>query len=104
MLADWGYQPFSQKSDCVLYLIRVRGGVCLGRRQPHTHRCNDRIGCAFLPYSDWRFHLFGGRFRMGDPVEYAISASVVIACIALSYITGGQGFAPFFYDWAGMYE
>ena len=41
---------------------------------------------------------------MGDPVEYAISASVVIACIALSYITGGQGFAPFFYDWAGMYE
>ncbi|AXB34764.1 hypothetical protein DSB67_25520 (plasmid) [Vibrio campbellii] len=40
----------------------------------------------------------------GDPVEYAISAGVVIVCIGLSHITGGQGFAPFFYDWAGMYE
>nr|WP_169317559.1 hypothetical protein [Vibrio campbellii] len=32
----------------------------------------------------------------GDPVEYAISAGVVIVCIILSHITGGQGFAPFF--------
>ncbi|UTZ25194.1 hypothetical protein HB762_28435 (plasmid) [Vibrio campbellii] len=37
-------------------------------------------------------------------MEYAISAGVVIVCIGLSHITGGQGFAPFFYDWAGMYE
>ena len=61
-------------------------------------------GVPFSPYSDRRFHLFGGRFRTGDPVEYAISAGVVIVCIGLSHITGGQGFAPFFYDWAGMYE
>ncbi|EKO5187824.1 metal-dependent hydrolase [Vibrio vulnificus] len=61
-------------------------------------------GVPFSPYSDRRFHLFGGRFRTGDPIEYAISASVVIACIAVSHITGSQGFAPFFYDWSGMYE
>ncbi|CAH1539036.1 hypothetical protein THF5H11_260017 [Vibrio jasicida] len=28
----------------------------------------------------------------------------MIICIAPSHITGGQGFAPFFYDWAGVYE
>ncbi|ELU51243.1 hypothetical protein B878_14055 [Vibrio campbellii CAIM 519 = NBRC 15631 = ATCC 25920] len=42
-------------------------------------------------------HLFGGRFRTGDTVEYVIFAG-------LSHITGGPSFAPFFYDWAGMYE
>ncbi|HGS5072786.1 TPA: hypothetical protein ACMDVJ_004222 [Vibrio parahaemolyticus] len=31
-----------------------------------------------------------------DPVEYAISAGVVIVCIALSYITEGKGFLPLF--------
>nr|WP_257784184.1 hypothetical protein [Vibrio scophthalmi] len=25
-------------------------------------------------------------------------------CIALNHVTGGQGFAPFFYDWSGMYD
>lgn len=59
---------------------------------------------SFSPYSDRRFHLFGGRFRTGDPIEYAISAAVVLICIALTHVTGGQGFVPFFYDWAGMYE
>nr|AKN40852.1 hypothetical protein [Vibrio sp. 1F_189] len=53
-------------------------------------------GVPFSPYSDRRFHLFGGRFRTGDPVEYAIAAAVVIACIGLNHLTGGSGFAPFF--------
>ncbi|MEZ9047661.1 metal-dependent hydrolase [Vibrio cyclitrophicus] len=61
-------------------------------------------GVPFSPYSDRRFHLFGGRFRTGDPIEYAISAGVVVVCIALSHLTGGYGFAPFFYDWGGMYQ
>nr|WP_169317555.1 hypothetical protein [Vibrio campbellii] len=30
-------------------------------------------------------------------MEYVIFAG-------LSHITGGPSFAPFFYDWAGMYE
>lgn len=61
-------------------------------------------GVPFSPYSDRRFHLFGGRFRTGDPIEYAISAGVVVVCIALSHLTGGYGFAPFFYDWGSMYQ
>lgn len=61
-------------------------------------------GVPFSPYSDRRFHLFGGRFRTGDPVEYAIAGAVVLVCIALSHLTGGDGFAPFFYDWGGLYD
>lgn len=61
-------------------------------------------GVPFSPYSDRRFHLFGGRFRTGDPVEYAIAAGVVLLCLAFVHLTGGQGFAPFFYDWSGMYN
>ncbi|CAK2040363.1 inner membrane protein [Vibrio crassostreae] len=61
-------------------------------------------GGPFSPYSDRRFHLFGGRFRTSDPIEYAISAGVVVVCIALSHLTGGHGLAPFFYDWGGMYQ
>lgn len=61
-------------------------------------------GVPFSPYSDRRFHLFGGRFRTGDPVEYAIAAGVVLLCLAFVHLTGGQGFAPFFYDWSGMYH
>ena len=61
-------------------------------------------GVPFSPYSDKRFHLFGGRFRTGDPVEYAISGVVILVCIGLMNLISENGFAPFFYDWAGMYE
>lgn len=61
-------------------------------------------GVPFSPYSDRRFHLFGGRFRTGDPVEYGISFVVVVLCILLMKLIGDSGFVPFFYDWAGMYN
>jgi inner membrane protein len=61
-------------------------------------------GVPFSPYSDRRFHLFGGRFRTGDPVEYAISAAVVLTCILLTKLIGDTGFIPFFYDWANLYQ
>lgn len=61
-------------------------------------------GVPFSPYSDRRFHLFGGRFRTGDPVEYAISAVVVIVCFGFVHFVGGSEFTPFFYDWNGLYE
>lgn len=61
-------------------------------------------GVSFSPYSDRRFHLFGGRFRTGDPVEYAISFVVVVLCIMLMKLLGDSGFIPFFYDWAGFYD
>ena len=70
----------------------------------HAFEYNHAFAIELGKGSDRRFHVFGGRFRTSDPVEYAISAGVVIVCIGLSHITGGQGFAPFFYDWAGMYE
>jgi len=70
----------------------------------HAFEYNHAFAIELGKGSDRCFHVFGGRFRTGDPVEYAISAGVVIVCIGLSHITGGQGFAPFFYDWAGMYE
>ncbi len=62
-------------------------------------------GVPFSPYSDRRFHLFGGRFRTGDPVEYAISAGVVVCCIGITAIIGtGGDFIPFFPDWAARYD
>ncbi|MEE1982229.1 metal-dependent hydrolase [Shewanella xiamenensis] len=61
-------------------------------------------GVPFSPYSDRRFHLFGGRFRTGDPVEYAISFAVVVLCILFIKLLGDSGFIPFFYDWAGFYD
>ncbi len=61
-------------------------------------------GVPFSPYSDRRFHLFGGRFRTGDPVEYAIAAGVVVLCIGFSHAVGNTDFIPFMFDWSGMYE
>jgi inner membrane protein len=61
-------------------------------------------GVPFSPYSDRRFHLFGGRFRTGDPVEYAISAVVLMLCLMFMNLSSDNGFAPFFYDWKGLYE
>lgn len=61
-------------------------------------------GVPFSPYSDRRFHLFGGRFRTGDPVEYAISAVVVVLCMLVMNLAPADGFAPYFYDWKSLYE
>ncbi len=76
------------------------GGVC--------HILTDAMtvtGVPFSPYSDRRFHLFGGRFRTGDPMEYAISGIVVMASILLIAILGtGGSYIPFFPDWATRYE
>jgi inner membrane protein len=63
-------------------------------------------GVPLGPWSDRRFHLFGGRVRTGAPLEYAIAGAVVLACAVLSWgiHTNAAGFYPFFYDWAGLYE
>lgn len=61
-------------------------------------------GVPFSPYSDRRFHLFGGRFRTGDPIEYAISAAIIVICIGISHLIGESSFSPFFFDWAGYYD
>ena len=72
-----------------------------------THILTDAMtvsGVPLSPYSDRRFHLFGGRFRTGEPVEYGISACVVFVCIGLMSLMPSGSWAPFFYDWAGYYE
>lgn len=51
-----------------------------------THVLTDAMtvsGVPLSPYSTRRFHLFGGRFRTGEPVEYGISVVVVFCCIGL---------------------
>ena len=77
-----------------------------------THVVADSLtvtGVPFAPWSDRRFHLFGGRLRTGDSGEFFVSGGVVVVCFALAFmfkggIGGGGGFAPFFYNWAGHYE
>jgi inner membrane protein len=39
-----------------------------------------------------------------DWLEYAISAVVIIICMTVTHLTGSSGFAPFFYDWSGLYQ
>ncbi len=72
-----------------------------------THILCDSMtvsGVPFGPISDRRFHLFGGRFRTGDPAEYGISFGVVAICAGLVAVLGASGWYPFFYDWAGLYN
>ena len=61
-------------------------------------------GVPFSPASDRRFHLFGGRFRTGDPVEYVISGGIVVVCSAFVIALGASGWYPFLWDWAGYYN
>lgn len=72
-----------------------------------THVMTDAMtvsGVPFGPQSDRRFHLFGGRFRTGDPTEYGIAFGVVALCAALVLLRSASGWYPFFYDWAGLYN
>ncbi|WP_006786994.1 metal-dependent hydrolase [Thiorhodospira sibirica] len=61
-------------------------------------------GVPFGPWSDRRFHLFGGRIRTGDPAEYVFAGVVVVICAALFTVLGVSGFYPFFYDWINLYN
>ena len=65
-------------------------------------------GVPFSPFSDRRFHLFGGRLRTGDSGEYGVAWGIVGVCVVLALLfkphSGGSGWYPFFYDWNGMYQ
>jgi inner membrane protein len=60
-------------------------------------------GVPLGPWSDRRFHLFGGRLRTGDPAEYVIAGGFVVLAAALFMALGFAGWYPFFYDWGGLY-
>lgn len=62
-------------------------------------------GIPLGPWSDRRFHLFGGRFRTGDPVEYMIAFGFCGVCAILySGLNSNTEFIPFFYNWGEYYE
>lgn len=75
-----------------------------------SHVLCDALTVQGVPlgwWSDRRFHLFGGRFRTGQPGEYWVAGAVVAMCLGLALLTrhwGGGEFSPFFYDWGQMYE
>lgn len=76
-----------------------------------THVIADSFtiaGVPFSPFSDRRFHLFGGRLRTGAAGEYIVAGLIVITCFAVAIIikpaNGGHGWYPFFYDWQSKYE
>jgi inner membrane protein len=73
-----------------------------------THVLADSFtvsGVPFSPHSDRRFHLFGGRLRTGAAGEYMVAWSIVACCFLVKVaISPGNGWYPFFYDWAGHNE
>lgn len=65
------------------------------------------MGVPFSPYSDRRFHLFGGRLRTGGAGEYGVAWGLVAVCLVIAVLFkphGGLGWTPFFYDWAELYQ
>jgi Predicted membrane-bound metal-dependent hydrolases len=70
-------------------------------------------GVPFAPWSDAKFHLFGGKLRTGGAGEYIVAGIIVVLCagwIMYSPVKVGtaaqkeSGFIPFFYDWKNDYE
>ena len=99
----------------IVWLVAFFGGLALDSSDLFTsfayggltHILCDAMtvsGVPFGPQSDRRFHLFGGRFRTGDPTEYGIAFGVVALCAALVLLRSASGWYPFFYDWAGLYN
>lgn len=93
-LAVWDYQH--------VLLAFTLGGL--------SHILTDALtvsGVPVGPWSDRRFHLFGGRIRTGEPAEYGIALAFVGLCVLLMQLLGtglAGGFAPFLYDWGGYYQ
>ena len=73
-----------------------------------THVLADSMtvsGVPFSPWSDRRFHLFGGRLRPGAAGEYFVAWGIVGLCFLVApAIQGSSGWYPFFYNWPGLYE
>jgi len=70
-------------------------------------------GVPFAPWSESRFHLFGGKLRAGNGGEYVVTGLVAALCfgfVLYSPVKIGtaaekeNGFIPFFYNWKKFYE
>jgi len=73
-----------------------------------THLLADSFNYSGVPFSPWsnsKFHLFGGKVVLGSPMEYMISFSILIISCFVIYQTKNAGhFSPFFYHWGDLYE
>jgi inner membrane protein len=73
-----------------------------------THVLADALSVSGVPFSPWssnRFHLLGGRLRLGAPAEYMISFSILVICALIVFNTHGKGsFTPFFFNYKDFYE
>jgi len=73
-----------------------------------THILVDALsvsGVPFAPWSENKFHLFGGRLRVGAPAEYLISISILLISCAIVYNTRGiEKFTPFFFNYKELYN
>ncbi len=70
-------------------------------------------GVPFAPWSDAKFHLFGGKLRTGNGGETIVAGLFAVICFCFvmyspvkfgTAATIESGFIPFFYDHKGNYE
>ena len=70
-------------------------------------------GVPFAPWSDTRFHLFGGKLRTGNGGEYVVAGLIAALCFCFVLYspvkigTAAQkenGFIPFFFNWKKFYD
>lgn len=57
-------------------------------------------------WSDRRFHIFGGRLKMGMLGEYWVAGGVVVVCFVMASMTHHQsgGFSPYFFSYGAFYD
>lgn len=69
-------------------------------------------GVPFAPWSDARFHLFGGQLRTGNGGETIVAGIIAVLCFGIVMYSptmtlsskAETGFLPFMYDHKGNYE
>lgn len=61
-------------------------------------------GVPFAPWSDKRFHLFGGRLRTGELGEYVVAGVCFVIAFWFNSQTSSGEFSPFFYNWGELYR
>jgi len=87
-----------------IFIHPIAAAFCLGGL---SHILLDAMTVSGVPASPWsqqRMHLFGGRFRTGEPGEYIFSLVWGIICFAMATTMLSSEFMPFFYNWSELYD
>ena len=73
-----------------------------------THVVVDALSVSGVPFSPWsqnKFHLFGGRLRLGSTAEYIISFSILaVSCLIVLNTRQVSDFSPFFFNYKDFYK